>query len=115
MAQLGQEIEAFVRELVVELKAAETAGMNGPDAIAEHFNAKGIRTHKGRGWTGATVAKLLSSTAVKHCRSGEEGDRMAPKRMALEIEEMVDTTNHAAGTQPFSPRHEQNHDNTSQL
>jgi uncharacterized protein YdiU (UPF0061 family) len=113
MAQLGHEIEAFVRELVVELEAAETAGMNGPDAIAEHFNAKGIRTHKGRGWTGETVAKLLSSTAVKRYRSGEEGDRRVPKRMALEIEEMVDTTNYAAGTQPFSPHHVPSYDNMS--
>ena len=105
MAQLGQEIEAFVRELVVEVEAAEAAGMTSPDAIAEHFNAKGISTRKGRRWTGATVAKFLSSPAVKRYRSGGEGDRTALKRIAPEIEEIVDTTNHAAGKQPFYPRH----------
>jgi SAM-dependent methyltransferase len=77
MAQLGQEIEAFVRELVVEVEAAEAAGMTAPDAIAEHFNAKGLRTHKGRRWTGATVAKFLSSPGVKRYRSDGEGRRTA--------------------------------------
>jgi hypothetical protein len=109
MAQLGQEIEAFVRHLVVEVEAAEVAGMTAPDVIAEHFNAKGISTHKGRRWTGAIVAKFLSSTALKRYRSGGEGDRTTLKRIAPKIKELVDTTNHAAGTQLFDPRHEQSY------
>ncbi len=41
MAQGRQDIEAFVRQLVAEVEAAEAAGMTAPQAIAEHFNAKG--------------------------------------------------------------------------
>jgi SAM-dependent methyltransferase len=80
MAQLRQEIEAFVRRLVVEVEAAEAAGMAAPDAIAEHFNARGISTRKGRRWTGATVAKFLSSAAVKRYRSDGEGGSTAEPR-----------------------------------
>ena len=54
MAQRRQEIEAFMRHLVVEIEAAEAAGMTAPHAIADHFNAKGVTTRKGRRWTGAT-------------------------------------------------------------
>jgi Fe-S cluster biogenesis protein NfuA len=35
-----------------------------------------------------------------------QGLEVMLKRVAPEIEEIVDTTNHAAGTQPFYPRHE---------
>ena len=59
-----------MRHLVVEVESAETAGMIAPQAIAEHFNAKGITTRKGRRWTGATVAKFLSSLGAKRYRSG---------------------------------------------
>ena len=69
MAQRGQQIEAFVRRFVVEVKAAETAGMTAPQAIADHFNAKGVTTRKGRRWTGVTVAKFLSSPGAKRYRS----------------------------------------------
>lgn len=69
MTQLRQDIEAFVRALVAEVEVAKSAGMMAPDEIAEHFNAKRITTRKGRRWTGATVAKFLSSTACKRCRS----------------------------------------------
>ena len=61
MAQQRQEIEAFVRRLAVEVEAATAMGVTAPQAIAEHLNAKGVTTHKGRRWTGATVAKFLSS------------------------------------------------------
>ena len=44
--------------------------MTAPQAIAEHFNAKGLTTRKGRRWTGATVAKFLSSAGAKRYRSG---------------------------------------------
>ncbi len=68
MAQRREEIEAFVRGLVVEVEAAEAAGMTSPQAIAEHFNAQGITTRKGRRWTGASLAKFLSSPGAKRYR-----------------------------------------------
>ncbi len=73
MVQRRDEIEAFVRRLVAEVEAAEAAGMTSPEAIAEHFNAQGITTRKGRRWTGATVAKFLSSQGAKRYRSGGHG------------------------------------------
>ena len=72
MAQRQQEIEAFVRHLVVKIEAAEAAGMSAPQAIADHFNANGVTTRKGRRWTGATVAKFLGSSGAKRYRSGGE-------------------------------------------
>ena len=69
MAQRRQEIEAFVRHLVVQIEAAEVAGMTAPQAIADHFNVKGVTTRRGRRWTGATVAKFLSSPGAKRYRS----------------------------------------------
>jgi len=80
MAHRRQEIEAFVRHLVVEVEAAEAAGMSAPHAIADHFNAKGITTRKGRRWTGATMAKFLSSPGAKRYRSGgKPGRAVKPK------------------------------------
>ncbi len=46
MAHRRQEIEAFVRHLVVKIEAAEAAGISAPQAIADHFNAKGVATRK---------------------------------------------------------------------
>ena len=66
-----------MRRLVVEIEAAEAAGMTAPQAIAEHFNAKGVTTRKGRRWTGATVVKLLSSLSAKRYGSLGEGSRAA--------------------------------------
>ena len=60
-----------MRRLVVEVEAAEAAGMTAPEAIADHFNAKGVTTRKGRRWTGATVEKFFSSPGAKRYRSGE--------------------------------------------
>ncbi len=78
MAQRRHDIEAFVRQLVAEVEAAEAAGMTAPQAIAEHFNAKGVTTRKGRLWTGATVVKFLGSPGAKRCRlsgkGGPQGD-----------------------------------------
>ncbi len=51
MVQRRQEIEEFVRQIVAEVEAAEAAGMTTPQAIAEHFNANGLTTRKGRLWT----------------------------------------------------------------
>jgi hypothetical protein len=73
MAQRRDEIEAFVRGLVAEVEAAEAAGMIAPQAIAEHFNAQGVTTRKGRRWSGASLAKFLSSPGAKRYRSGGEG------------------------------------------
>ena len=69
MVHRRQEIEAFVRRLVVKIEAAEAAGMSAPQAIADQFNAKGVTTRKGRRWTGATMAKFLSSPGAKRYRS----------------------------------------------
>ncbi len=80
MAHRRQEIEAFVRHLVVEVEAAEAAGMSAPQAIADHFNAKGVTTRKGRRWTGTTVAKFLSSTGAKRYRSGGKAGRMVKSK-----------------------------------
>jgi len=70
MTQRREEIEAFVRHLVAEAEAAEAEGMVSPQAIADHFNGKGLTTRKGRGWTGVTVAKFLSSPGAKRYRTG---------------------------------------------
>ncbi len=75
MAQRRQDIEAFVRHLVVEVETAEAAGMTAPQAIAAHFNAMGVTTRKGRRWTGATMAKFLSSPGAKRYRSGGKAGR----------------------------------------
>ena len=76
MAQRRQDIEAFVRHLVVEVEAAEATGMTAPQAIADHFNAKGLTTRKGRRWTGATMTKFLGSPGAKRYRSdGKRGAR----------------------------------------
>ena len=58
-----------MRRLVVEVEAAEAAGMTAPQTIADHFNAKGVTTRKGRCWTGATVAKFLGSPGATRYRS----------------------------------------------
>ncbi len=73
MVQRREEIEAFVRRLVAEVESAEAAGMTAPQAIAEHFNARGLTTRKGRRWSGATVAKFLSSPGARRYRSGGDG------------------------------------------
>ncbi len=76
MAQRRDEIEAFVRRLVAEVEAAEAAGVTAPQAIAEPFNATGLTPRQGRRWTGATVAKFLSSPGAKRTRSvGAGGPR----------------------------------------
>ena len=77
MAQLRGEIEAFVRRLVVEIEAARAAGMTAPQAIADRLNAKGVTTRKGRRWSGATVAKFLSSPGARRARSSGQAGRVA--------------------------------------
>ena len=77
--QRRQEIEAFVRRIGAEIEAAKAAGTTAPQAIADHFNATGITTRKGRRWTGAIVAKFLSSPGAKRYRSGGNADRPQQK------------------------------------
>lgn len=67
-----QEIEDFVRRILVEIEAAQVTGITAGKAIADHLNAKGVTTRKGRYWTGATVAKFLSSPGARRYRSGGE-------------------------------------------
>ncbi len=62
-----------MRGLVAEVEAAEAAGLTAPQAIAEHFNAQGITTRKGRRWTGASLAKFLSSPGATRTRSSGQG------------------------------------------
>lgn len=68
------EIEAFVRAIVAEIVAAEAQGITTPAAIAEHLNAQGITTRKGRRWNAATVGKFLSSPGASRFRA-ELSDR----------------------------------------
>ncbi len=53
---------------------------------------------------------ITMSGGCQGCASSQvtlrQGFEVMLKRVAPEIEEIVDTTNHAAGTQPFYPRHE---------
>ena len=70
MTTRREDIEAFVRGIVREVEAAEAAGIRDPDALASHFNAKGLTTRKGRGWTGATMEKFLSSAGAQRFRNG---------------------------------------------
>ena len=72
MSERRAEIERFVGHLIVEVEAAEAAGMTAPEAIADHFNANGITTRKGRGWTAASVAKFLSSPGAQRYRSASK-------------------------------------------
>ena len=58
-----------MQRLVLEVEAAEAAGMTAPQDIADRFNAKGVTTRKSRRWTGGTMAKFLSSPGAKRYRS----------------------------------------------
>jgi Fe-S cluster biogenesis protein NfuA len=53
---------------------------------------------------------ITMSGGCQGCASSQvtlrQGFEIMLKRVAPEIEEIVDTTNHAAGKQPFYPRHE---------
>jgi len=73
------EIEAFIRRIVAEIEAAEALGTIAPQAIADHLNATGVTTRKGRRWTGATVAKFLSSKGARRYRSGGKSGRPQQK------------------------------------
>ena len=80
MAQRRQEIEAFVQHLVVEVEAAEAAGMTAPQAIADHFNAKGVttRTRAGTGparlWPNSSAARVPSATVRVESGAHDEAE-----------------------------------------
>ncbi len=80
MVQRRSEIEAFVRHIVAEIEAAETAGTTAPQAIADRLNANGVTTRKGRRWNRASVAKVLGSPGAKRCRSGAKGGDVGRSR-----------------------------------
>lgn len=70
MTRRRTEIEAFVRDIVARIEAAEAQGIASPAAIADHFNETGLTTRKGRGWTAETVRKFLASPGAKRYRRG---------------------------------------------
>ncbi|MEX2453298.1 MAG: recombinase-like helix-turn-helix domain-containing protein, partial [Rhodospirillaceae bacterium] len=74
MTEYRTDIEAFMQGIVREVEAAEAAGIATPAALAAHFNAKGLTTRKGRGWTAETMRKFLSSPGARRLRkSGATG------------------------------------------
>lgn len=62
-------IEAFIRAIVAEIVAAEAQGITTQAALAEHLNARGITTRKGRRWNATTVGKFLSSPGARRFRA----------------------------------------------
>ncbi len=69
VADRRKEIETFVQNIVARIEGAAALGIKTPEAIAAHFNETGLTTRKGRGWTGETVAKFLSSPGAKRYRT----------------------------------------------
>jgi len=69
MNQTRRDIEAFVRRIVIEIETVEATGVRDSGAIADHFNATGLTTRKGRPWTAATVAKFRASPGARRFRS----------------------------------------------
>ena len=72
MTRSRAEIEAFVSNIVARIEAAEAHGIATPQAIADHLNATGLTTRKGRGWTAAGVQKFLASPGAKRFRKSAE-------------------------------------------
>lgn len=68
MTDYRTDIEAFMQGVVREVEAAEAAGIATPAALAAHFNALGLTTRKGRGWTAETMRKFLSSPGARRLR-----------------------------------------------
>lgn len=59
------DIDAFLRRIAAEVRAADPAREMSHDAIAAHLNEAGLTTRNGRSWTGAIVEKFLSSPAAQ--------------------------------------------------
>ena len=68
MGQKRQDIEAFVRHIVVETEAAKAKGIRTSQDFAEHFNAKGLTTRTGRSWSGTTMERFLASSGPRRYR-----------------------------------------------
>ena len=77
-----------------------------PDCRSQHLAIRRVDPFSAR------QGKLFitMSGGCQGCGSSQvtlrQGFEVMLKRVAPEIEEIVDTTNHAAGKQPFYPRHE---------
>lgn len=66
------DIDAFLRRIATEVRAADPAGEMSHDAIAAHLNGAGLTTRNGRPWTGAIVEKFLSSPAAQRHLASEQ-------------------------------------------
>lgn len=68
------DIDAFVRRIAAEVRAAGPAGQMTHDAMAAHLNAAGLTTRNGRPWTGAIVEKFLSSPAAQEHLANKQSE-----------------------------------------
>lgn len=67
-SRIRADIEEFMRSVVRDIEAAESIGITAPADLADHFNARGLTTRKGRPWSAATMTKFLSSPAAQRLR-----------------------------------------------
>ena len=74
MTQPRPDIDAFVRRIAADVRAAETARVQTHDAIAAHLNGAGLTTRNGRPWTGAIVEKFLSSPAAQRHLADDQSE-----------------------------------------
>jgi Recombinase-like helix-turn-helix domain len=74
MTQPRADIEAFVRRIAAEVRAANADGVKTHDGLAAHLNERGVTTRNGRPWNGATVEKFLSSPAAQRYLAGEQSE-----------------------------------------
>jgi len=89
------EINAAIQELLDKEVNRSIANHGGKISIVEVRQGKLL---------------IRMSGGCQGCASSQvtlrQGFEVMLKRVAPEIEEIVDTTNHAAGKQPFYPRHD---------
>ena len=89
------ELNTVVQELLDKQVNRSIANHGGKISIVEVRQGKLFITMSG-GCQGCASSQVTL----------RQGFEVMLKRVAPEIEEIVDTTNHAAGKQPFYPRHE---------
>jgi Fe-S cluster biogenesis protein NfuA len=89
------ELSATIQELLDKEVNRSIANHGGKISIVEVRQGKLFITMSG-GCQGCASSKVTL----------RQGFEVILKRVAPEIEEIVDTTDHAAGKQPFYPRHE---------
>ncbi len=89
------ELHTVVQELLDKQVNKSIANHGGKISIVEVRQGKLFITMSG-GCQGCASSQVTL----------RQGFEVMLKRVAPEIEEIVDTTNHAAGKQPFYPRHE---------